>query len=98
MKPEKALPVGQAAAGLRPDLSPALRHIGAHHGAGLIRHLVLIGQPAEDPRDGVPLLARRVQVRPQHRIDRRLERSSFEARGGDILRCSGQANDFVGAA
>jgi hypothetical protein len=30
--------------------------------------------PVPDPRDGVPLLARRVQIRLQYLVDRRLER------------------------
>jgi hypothetical protein len=36
-----------------------------------VRHLraVLIGQPLEDPPGGMPLLARRGQVLPQHLID-----------------------------
>ena len=41
-----------------------------------IRHVraVLLDQPVEDPRDRVPLLARRVQVRPQDPVDHRLVR------------------------
>ena len=34
-------------------------------------HVMLIGQPGPDPPPGMPLLARRVQVLGQHRIDQR---------------------------
>jgi hypothetical protein len=37
-----------------------------------LRPTNLLGQPRHDPLDGVPLLARRVQVRPQPFVDRLL--------------------------
>ncbi|MFI6520824.1 hypothetical protein ACIBF1_35080 [Spirillospora sp. NPDC050679] len=41
-----------------------------------IRHPrgMLVDEPIEDPLDGVTPLARRVQIRPRHRVDHRLER------------------------
>ena len=64
----------RAAAFLDADLWPAAGHVVAD---GRIRHVpgsVLTQQPGVDPRRGVPLLARRVQVRPQPPVDHRLER------------------------
>lgn len=66
--------VARPPAGLRPDLTPPVSHVTPDH---LVRHLIgaiLTDQPIEDPSRGVPLLARRVQIRPQHLIDHRLER------------------------
>ncbi|HEV7654422.1 MAG TPA: hypothetical protein VGP36_06765 [Mycobacteriales bacterium] len=69
-------PLGRDPAGLDPDLAPTFRDVGAHH---RVRHrigagVVLVQQPVEDPLGGVPLLARCIQIHPQHCIDRRLER------------------------
>jgi hypothetical protein len=36
--------------------------------------VVLVHQPVEDPLSGVPLLGRRVQIRPQNPVDQRLVR------------------------
>ena len=66
--------LSRATAGLRPDLRLALGDIRPDHGIGHIRHPVLTGQPVPDPRDGMPLPARRVQVCLQDLVDRRLER------------------------
>ena len=59
---------------LRLDLGPPRPRVPAHirirH-----RHLVLIGQPLPDPPRGMPLLTRRVQVLPQHRVDQPRHRS-----------------------
>lgn len=55
--------------------------IGADH---LMRHpvgLVLIYQTSEYPLGCVPLLARRIQISPQHPVDQRLEPPSRLARG-----------------
>ena len=59
---------------LDPDLRTAPPDVIAHGGIGDPFHLVLGHQPVEDPLYRVPLLARRIQVRPQHLIDSRLER------------------------
>ena len=64
----------RAAALLDADLRPAPGHVIAD---GPVRHVpgpVLIQQPGVDPGRRVPLLARRVQVRPQPPVDHRLER------------------------
>src|ERR1019366_2987469 len=45
-----------------------------HGGIGDPFHLMLSHQPVEDPLHRVQLLARRIQVRPQHLTDSRLER------------------------
>jgi hypothetical protein len=53
---------------------------------------VLVHQPAVDPRDRVPLLARRVQVRFQDLVDDRLERVQLRRPGRQRFRCSGHAD------
>jgi len=67
---------------LRLDLGPprprVLAHIRIRH-----RHPVLISQPLPDPPRGMPLLPRRVQVLPQHRVDQRRHRVQHR---GDPLR------------
>jgi hypothetical protein len=55
-------------AGLHPDLGPSLGDI-APHDAIRHRRVMLVDEPVEDPLDGVTLLARRVQIGAQHRID-----------------------------
>lgn len=59
---------------LTPDLRPPPRQVVTHRRVGDPLHLVLGHQPIEDPLVGMTLLAGRVQVHPQHRIDRRFER------------------------
>ena len=55
---------------LRLDLRAAPRHVLRH--VGVRRMLaMLIGQPRPGPPGGMPLLARRVQVLDQHRVDQR---------------------------
>lgn len=66
--------LGTADSGLGPDLAPAHRDVGADHSVGDAVRVMLIEQPVEDALGGVTLLARRVQVRPQHLIHQRLER------------------------
>lgn len=57
---------------LRPrlDLRPPPRHVLRHVG---VRHLrvMLVPQPRPDPPRGMPLLARRLQVPGEHRVDQR---------------------------
>lgn len=62
-----------AASRLSPDLAPTHRDIGADHAVGDPVGVMLIDQPVEDTLGGVPLLARRVQVRAQHLVNQRLE-------------------------
>jgi hypothetical protein len=60
--------------GLEPDLLTPVSDVSTDH---LVRDLVrtvLVEKPLEDPLHRVPLLARRVQVGPQHLVDQRLVR------------------------
>jgi hypothetical protein len=59
---------------LDPDRGTAPPDVISHGGIRDPLHLVLSHQPVEDPLHRVHLLARRIQVRPQHLIDGRLER------------------------
>ena len=56
---------------LHSDLGPALGDVVAHRG---IRHLelMLVDQPGQHPPRSVTLLAGRIQILAQHRIDQRL--------------------------
>ena len=58
---------------LRLDLRTAARHVLRHV---RVRHarVMLVPQPLPGPPGGMPLLARRVQVLPQHRVDQRRDR------------------------
>lgn len=60
------------AAGCRPDLTPAHRDVVADHAVGDGAGLMLLKQPVEDAFRGVSLLARRVQINPQHLVNQRL--------------------------
>ncbi|MFF3767364.1 hypothetical protein ACFYYR_25220 [Streptomyces sp. NPDC001922] len=60
-------------AGLDQDLLLPAGDVVADHPVGDIGS-VLLDQPVEDPGDRVPLLARRVQIRPQDLVDHRLVR------------------------
>ena len=64
----------RAAALLDADLRPAPGHVIADRPIRHVPRPMLIQQPGVDPRRRVPLLARRVQVRPQPPVDHRLER------------------------
>lgn len=66
--------VHRSAARLNLDLWTPLGDIGPDHRIGHPLRRVLVDQPVEDPLDGVPLLARGVQVNPQHLVDQRLVR------------------------
>lgn len=58
--------------GLDPDLLTPVSDVATDH---LVRDLVrtvLVEKPLEDPLHRVPLLARRIQVGPQHLVDQRL--------------------------
>jgi hypothetical protein len=59
--------------------------IGPHHRIGHLHRTVLVQQPVEHLLDGVPLLARRVQIRPQHLVDHRLERIQPRLAGRQLL-------------
>jgi len=65
---------GRTAALLDADLRAAPRHVIAHRRVRHPRRAVLLDQPGTDPLGGVPLLARRVQVRAQPPVDDLLER------------------------
>ncbi|MFF3412301.1 hypothetical protein ACFYW8_40390 [Streptomyces sp. NPDC002742] len=55
-----------------PDLRTPVLHIGADHRIRDLMGVVLVHQPVEDPLSCVPLLGRRVQIRPQDPVDQRL--------------------------
>jgi hypothetical protein len=59
-------------ASLDTDLGTAPGDIRADHRIRHRHRIVLIEQPVKDPLDGVPLLARRIQIRPQHLVDQQL--------------------------
>lgn len=59
---------------LGPDLRPAHVHVVPHRRVRDLGQLVLLDQPGMDPPRGMPLLARRSQVLPQHAVDQRLGR------------------------
>jgi len=46
---------------------------------------VLLNEPMEDPRDRVPLLSRRIQVRPQHLVDHELVRIESSSARRELL-------------
>ncbi|MEU1726220.1 hypothetical protein [Nonomuraea sp. NPDC005692] len=54
---------------LDPDLTPPVSDMGADDLIRDFHRLVLIHQPREDPLRRVPLLARRIQIGPQHLVD-----------------------------
>jgi hypothetical protein len=60
------------AASLNSDLGAPVGDIGPHHRIGHQLRPVLVQEPAEDPLDRVTLLARRIQIRPEHLVDQRL--------------------------
>jgi hypothetical protein len=64
---------------LDPDLRTAKEDVVPHHRVGHALRVVLVQQPVEDPFDGMPLLARRIQVHPQDLVDRQLERVKTRA-------------------
>ncbi|MFI5824923.1 hypothetical protein ACIA8I_38500 [Streptomyces rishiriensis] len=57
-----------AASGLGPDLAPAHCNIDPDDAVGNPVRMMLIDQTIEDTLGGVPLLARGIQVRPQHLV------------------------------
>lgn len=71
-------------AGLDQDLGLPAGDVISHHPVGDVRP-VLLDQPLEDPGDRVPLLARRVQVRPQDLVDNRLVRVQRGGSGRQLL-------------
>ena len=71
-------------AGLDQDLGLPARDVVAHHPVGDVRP-VLLDQPVKDPGDRVPLLARRVQIRPQDLVDHRLVRVQRGGPGRQLL-------------
>ncbi|WP_217241038.1 hypothetical protein, partial [Streptomyces sp. AC555_RSS877] len=64
--------VHHPAAGLNNDLGPSVGDISPHHRIGHRLRPVLVHEPVEDPLDRVTLLARRIQIRPEHLVDQRL--------------------------
>lgn len=60
------------AASLNSDLGATVGDIGPHHRIGHRLRPVLVQEPVEDPLDRVTLLARRIQIRPEHLVDQRL--------------------------
>jgi hypothetical protein len=56
------------------DLRAAPGHIVPHRRIRDRCDPVLVHQPRQDPPGGMPLLLRRVQILPQHRVDQRLHR------------------------
>ena len=66
-------PALNSATGLRGDLGSAPGHVVAHRGIGHLE-LMLIDQPGQHPPRGVTLLAGRIQVLAQHRVNQRLGR------------------------
>jgi hypothetical protein len=56
------------------NLRPALRYVVAHRRVRQVISAELVDQPGQHPPGGMPLLLRRVQVRAQHAVDRRLKR------------------------
>ncbi|MFD5342045.1 hypothetical protein [Streptomyces hawaiiensis] len=71
-------------AGLDQDLWLPASDVVAHHPVGDARP-VLLDQPVKDPGDRVPLLAWRVQIRPQDLIDHRLVRIQSGGSGRQLL-------------
>lgn len=71
--------LGQLPTRLRRDPRPGLPHIVTHRRIGH-HQLVLLDQPIADPQRGMTLLARRVQIRPEHRVDQRLHRVQHRRR------------------
>lgn len=59
---------------LGPDLRPAHPHVIPHRRVRDLTQAVLVDQPGMHPPGGMPLLARRVQILGQHRIDQHLRR------------------------
>ncbi len=59
---------------LRRDLGPASRDVVAHRRVRQPREPVLVDQPRQHPPRRVTLLARRVEILAQHRVDQRLRR------------------------
>jgi hypothetical protein len=55
------------------DLRLPVRDVASHHRVGHLGAVVL-DEPVEDPGDRMALLARRIEVRPQHLVDHRLLR------------------------
>lgn len=58
----------------REDLGPAYAHVVPHRRIRQLGRAVLLDQPGMDPASGMPLLARSLQIRGEHRVDRGLER------------------------
>ncbi len=71
-------------AGLDQDFRLPAGNVVADHSVGDVRP-VFFDQPVKDPGDRVPLLARRVEVRPQDLVDRRLERIQGGGTGRELL-------------
>lgn len=71
---------------LGPDLRPAHVHVVPHRRVRDLGQLVLLDQPGMDPPRGMPLLARRRQVLPQHAVDQRLGR--VQPRRRTVRRCT----------
>jgi hypothetical protein len=64
----------ERSARLGEDLWAALADMVTHRGIRQTRRAVFIDQPGMDAPSGMPLLLWSIQIRAQHRIDRRLER------------------------
>ena len=66
-------PLRRVPPGLGPHLRPPPGDVVAHRRVRPPVSAVLIDQPSQHPTRGVTLLPRRLQVRAEHRLDRRLE-------------------------
>ena len=75
----------QRPARLSSDLRPPPGHVVAHRRVGQILPALLVYQPGQHPPGGMPLLLRRVQVRPQHAVDRRRKRRQPRRHPGRCL-------------
>jgi hypothetical protein len=64
----------QLSPGLGEDLRAPFGDVVTHRRIGQPDHVMLVDQPSQHPPSRVTLLLRRVQIRPQHVVDRGLER------------------------
>ncbi len=76
-----------AAAGLQIDRSATDPHIVPHRRIRQAGRCVLFNQPGQDPRRGMALFARCVQIRTQHPVDHRLERIQLRRPPHRLLPC-----------